>query len=140
MVAAAPAAVVLVRGHDPAFVARADAACLKWENLLVNPPGDVGGGDVGDPRYDAAWVRVFDRYSLVLHGLRPAGAADRREWALALAQLPEIRRRERAMTRAVERHRTTAVILRALVAYAQPWKVAHRRALAAGARDCFSID
>ena len=122
------------------IAAKANTACQKWEYLLVNPPGDVGGGETGDPKYDAAWLRVFDRYSVALHGLRPLAAGDRRQWALALAQLPEIRRREVAMARTVERKAKTATILRALVAYAQPWKTAHRHAIAAGAARCFSID
>ena len=141
MIAAALAALALAAGaHDPVFTARANAACFKWEDMLVNPPGDVGGGDLGDPKYDAAWLRVFDRYSVVLRRLQPANAADRRQWKLVLAQLPAIRSDEIALAKAVERRAAKATIVRALLALQKPWSAAHRHAVAAGARQCFSDD
>lgn len=137
MIPVALAALALAAGHDPVFAARANAACDHWHALLVDPPGKVGDGTIGDPRYDAAWRRVFDRFSLALHRLPPPRVGAQ-EWSRALELLPPLRASAVALQRAVERHGSQTALVTAARRLELAGDAVHRRAAAAGATRCFS--
>jgi hypothetical protein len=92
-VAAGPA---LTHGQ---LVARADAICVRYEPLLESPPGVDAG--LGEPAYDHAWLRIFERQRRELGALRPP-ARDLAAWTRFLRTLPVVRRRFRALTAAIE--------------------------------------
>lgn len=136
MIVVALVALALAGGHDPVFAARANAACDHWHALLVDPPGAVGAGDLGDPKYDAAWRRVFDGFSLALHRLPPPRVGAQ-EWSQALALLPQLRVSAVALQRAIEQHRSQTVLVTAVRRLALAGNAVHRHAAAAGATRCF---
>lgn len=116
------------------LVARADAVCLRYESLLAAPPGIDG--QLGEPAYDRAWLRLFARERGELRSL-VAPARDRAGWARFLRTLPPIAERFNALTNAIEaglpvrRWRPYSAQLRA----AQ--QNAGRAAAAVGLRRCF---
>lgn len=136
MIAVAVAALALAAGHDPVFAARANAVCDHWHPLLVDPPGNVGAGDIGDPLYDAAWRRVFDGFSLALRRLPPPRVGAR-EWSRALAALPPLRASAVALQRTVERHGSQTALVAAARRLELAGSAVHRHAAAAGATRCF---
>lgn len=81
------------------LVARADAICVRYDSLLVAPPGVEG--ELGDPAYDRAWVRLFERQRAALAALK-APARDRAAYARLLRTLPAIRDAFQALTAAIE--------------------------------------
>ena len=81
------------------LVARADAICVRYESLLAAPPGV--GGELGDPAYDRAWVKLFEKQRAALAGLKPP-ARDRAAYARLLRTLPAIRDAFQALTAAIE--------------------------------------
>jgi len=81
------------------LVARADAICVRYDSLLAAPPGV--GGELGDPAYDRAWVKLFEKERAALAALK-APARDRATYARLLRTLPAIRDAFQALTTAIE--------------------------------------
>jgi len=81
------------------LVARADAICVRYDSLLTAPPGVDG--DLGDPAYDRAWVRLFENQRAALAALTPP-ARDRAAYARLLRTLPAIRDAFQTLTAAIE--------------------------------------
>jgi len=92
----AAAAASLTHGQ---LVARADAVCVRYDSLLAAPPGV--GGELGDPAYDRAWVRLFEKERVALAALKPS-ARDRAAYARLLRTLPAISDAFEALTGAIE--------------------------------------
>jgi hypothetical protein len=92
-VAAGPA---LTHGQ---LVARADAACLRYEPLLEAPPGVDA--VLGEPAFDRAWLRLFERERAELAALRPP-PRDAAAWTRFLRTLPHVSDAFRELTRAME--------------------------------------
>ena len=102
VLAAAVAAAALAAG--PALthgqlVARADAICVRYESLLASPPGV--GGELGEPAYDQAWIRLFEKQRGALGALKPP-ARDRAAYTRFLRTLPAVRNAFTALTDAIE--------------------------------------
>ena len=81
------------------LVTRADAICVRYDSLLAAPPGIDG--ELGDPAYDRAWVRLFERQRAALAALK-APARDRAAYARLLRTIPAIRDAFQALTGAIE--------------------------------------
>ena len=72
---------------------------MRYESLLASPPGV--GGDLGEPAYDRAWIRLFEKQRAALGALKPP-ARDRAAYIRFLRTLPAIRNAFTALTDAIE--------------------------------------
>jgi hypothetical protein len=116
------------------LLTRADAVCKRYAPQLQSPPGVEG--EVGDPAYDAAWLRLFDRQRRELVALVPP-QRDAQRYQRFLAALPHVRAAFHKLTRAIEMGRPVkhwAPLVRRLEAAEDEAGV---RARAVGLRRCF---
>jgi hypothetical protein len=135
------AALVLACGADAAqpvlthtaLVTRADRICDRYAGLLQRPTRR--GGTLGDPAYDAAWLRLFAAQRTALAALR-ANRRDTAAYRVFLQSLPVLEQAARDLMSRLERRRddrwSRAALSRFLLAHA----ASARRARAVGMRRC----
>jgi hypothetical protein len=115
------------------LMARADRICERYATLLQHPTG--GTGTLGEPAYDAAWLRLFVRQRRELSDLRP-GRRDAAGYRRFLVSLPVIEKAAGDLMSVLERRggaRASRGLLRRFLA-AQTEST--RRARAVGLRRC----
>src|SRR5262245_19509802 len=114
------------------LVTRADAVCVRYAPQLESPAES----ELGDPAFDAAWLRVFERQRRGLAALRPS-PVDADRYGRFLETLPPVADTFRKLTKAIEAGRPVkawAPLVRRMTA-AQ--RQAGARARAVGMRRCF---
>jgi hypothetical protein len=115
------------------LVSRADAICVRHAPQLASPRT---GGGLGDPVFDAAWLKVFERQRRELTALRPPQAEAAR-YRRFLDALPSVATAFRKLARAIEQGRPVhawAPLVRRMTAAERE---AGSRARAVGLRRCF---
>ena len=117
------------------LVARADAICVRYESLLASPPGVDG--ELGDPAYDRAWTRLFERQRAALGALKPP-ARDRAAYTRLLRTLPTIREAFKALTAAIEAGQPVRTWKPLSHRLQNAEKAADRAARAVGLKRCFA--
>jgi hypothetical protein len=116
------------------LVSRADAVCARYAPQLAAPRAE---GRLGDPTFDAAWLKVFERQRRELTALRPS-SVDAERYGRFLEALPPVAAAFRKLSSSIERGRPVhawAPLVRRMTA-AQ--REAGSRARAVGLRRCFA--
>jgi hypothetical protein len=115
------------------LVARADAVCVRYAPQLEAP----GGGELGDPGFDAAWLRVFERQRRALTALRPS-PVDAARYGRFLSALPPIANAFRTLTKSIEQGKPVKAWAPHVRHLTATQREAGTRARAVGMRRCYS--
>jgi hypothetical protein len=115
------------------LVARADRICERYADLLQHPTG--GTGTLGEPEYDAAWLRLFARQRRELNALRP-GRRDAVGYRRFLESLPLVEKAARDLMSALERRKGERAAQRLLRLFLTAQSESTHRARAVGLRRC----
>ena len=115
------------------LVSRANAICVRHAPQLAS---SGTAGELGEPAFDAAWLKAFGRQRRELTALQPSDA-DAPAYGRFLAALPPVANAFRNLARSIERGRPVhswAPLVRRLTAAERE---AGSRARAVGLRRCF---
>ena len=115
------------------LVTSADAVCERYGALLQRPTGRSG--SLGEPEYDAAWLRLFGGQRRSLGRLRP-NAGDATAYRRFLDSLPVIERSARAVMSVLERGGSERASRQALRRFLLAHTASTRLARAVGLRRC----
>ncbi len=116
------------------LVTRANGICIRYAALRAAPP-DVT-GRLGDPAFDAAWLRLFAREREELGRLVPPPASEE-GYARFVATLPPIATSFRRLATALEQGRPVKRWLALYQRFRSTERRAARSARSVGIRRCF---
>lgn len=116
------------------LVAKADAICVRYAPRVASPGKQP---QLGQPAWDAAWLRTFDRQHTELAALRPPASRAPRYRAF-LGSLPPVRASFRALTSSLEAKRPVRTWVPLVKRLHSAERHAGQRARAVGLRRCFA--
>jgi hypothetical protein len=117
------------------LVKRANAICVRYEALLAAPPNVSG--QLGDPDFDAEWLRLFARQRDELARLAPP-ARDAAAYGRFLRTLPPVAAAFRNLATALETDMPVKQWRPLYKSFRAAEGTAGSRARALGIRRCFS--